>query len=185
LSFELSLHGRALIVNRGTSVYGTGPRRQFERGTAAHSTVKIGAHDSSEVWAGFRVGRRARPGPLRADGWQIAGSHDGYAHLRGAPIHHRRWTFDADALLVEDRIDPPAHESAVAHFHLAPGLSLEPAGATWRVGAEGAPIARIEVLTGSAESSTTLHAVRFGALVDAATLAVRLDAGRCAVRIRW
>jgi uncharacterized heparinase superfamily protein len=185
LAFELSVRGRELVVNRGTSVYGTGPRRQVERGTAAHSTVQIGAHDSSEVWAGFRVGRRARPGPVRVEHWQIDGSHDGYAHLRGAPIHHRRWTFDADAVLVEDRIDPPARETAVARFHLAPGLSLEPAGATWRVRAADADLARIEVLQGVAEAGTTLHALRFGMLVSAATLSVRLDAGLCAVRIHW
>ncbi|HET9977319.1 MAG TPA: alginate lyase family protein [Burkholderiaceae bacterium] len=185
LSFELSVRGREVVVNRGTSVYGTGARRQVERGTAAHSTVQIGAHDSSEVWAGFRVGRRARPGPVRVEGWRIDGSHDGYAHLRGGPIHHRRWTFDADALVVEDRIEPPAHESAIARFHLAPGLSLTRAGAAWRIGAADAEIARIEVLTGTAETSTTLHAMRFGVLAPAATLSVRLDAGRCAVRIHW
>lgn len=185
LSFELSARGHEVIVNRGTSVYGTGPRRQAERGTAAHSTVQIGTHDSSEVWAGFRVGRRARPGPVRIEGWRVDGSHDGYAHLRGSPIHHRRWTFEADALVVEDRIEPPARETAVARFHLAPGLALEPGGAMWRVRAADADLAQIEVLAGAAEAGTTLHALRFGVLVPAATLSVRLDAGRCAVRIHW
>ncbi len=60
LSFELSLFGQRVIVNGGTSRYGSGPERLAERGTAAHSTVQIDGADSSEVWGGFRVARRAR-----------------------------------------------------------------------------------------------------------------------------
>jgi len=67
LSFELVLAGRPVVVNRGTSVYGEGPRRQLERGTAAHSTVAVAGLDSSEVWAGFRVGRRARVTAVNVD----------------------------------------------------------------------------------------------------------------------
>ncbi|MCC7279666.1 MAG: heparinase II/III-family protein [Chromatiaceae bacterium] len=60
LSFELSLFGQRVIVNGGTSRYGSGPERLAERGTAAHSTVQLDGVDSSEVWGGFRVARRAR-----------------------------------------------------------------------------------------------------------------------------
>lgn len=67
LSFELSLFGQRVIVNGGTSRYGTGPERSAERGTAAHSTVEIDGQDSSEVWGGFRVARRARPFDVRVE----------------------------------------------------------------------------------------------------------------------
>ncbi len=39
LSFELSLCGRRLLVNSGTSQYGTDGERQRQRGTAAHNSV--------------------------------------------------------------------------------------------------------------------------------------------------
>ena len=68
LSFELSLFGRRVIVNSGTSVYGGGPERRRQRGTAAHSTVAIEGTDSSEVWG--RISRRA------------ASTHPGAPHLR-------------------------------------------------------------------------------------------------------
>ncbi len=186
LSFELSVHGREVVVNRGTSVYGTGPRRQLERGTAAHSTVQVGAHDSSEVWAGFRVGRRARPGPLKVQGWVVEGSHDGYAHLRGSPRHHRRWQLDAAALVVEDRLEPPAAESAVARFHLAPGLTFEREDErTWRVHDGRTISARVSVVAGHARLESTHHAQRFGILVEATTLAVQLADGHSRVRWSW
>lgn len=186
LSFELAVRGRALIVNRGTSVYGTGSRRQVERGTAAHSTVQIGSHDSSEVWSGFRVGRRARPGPVRIDGWNVDCSHDGYAHLPGAPIHRRRWQFEADALLIEDRIDPPVAEPAVARFHLAPGLTVAPESEHACCITDGsAKVARVTVLAGHLALEHWQHAQRFGALVSALTLAVRLESGHANVHWRW
>ena len=186
LSFELSVHGRELVVNRGTSVYGTGPRRQIERGTAAHSTVQLGELDSSEVWSGFRVGRRARATAPQIDGWSVQGSHDGYAHLPGQPRHERRWQFDADALHVFDSLPASAGIDAVARFHLAPGLMLEALqDSAWQVRDGTRAIARIDVLAGQARTTTTQHALRFGVLTDAATLEVTLHDGRSAVRVSW
>jgi uncharacterized heparinase superfamily protein len=186
LSFELSVHGRELIVNRGTSVYGDGPRRQLERGTAAHSTVQIGAHDSSEVWAGFRVGRRARPAPVSVDGWCVEASHDGYRHLAAAPGHHRRWILDEAALDVHDRVLPHPHEPTHARYHLAPGLELAPLGADrWRVVEGGQTLAEAQVLTGEASPEAWQHARRFGELVPAQTLLVRAVEGQMRVRWSW
>ena len=186
LSFEVSLAERELIVNRGTSVYGTGPRRQIERGTAAHSTVQIGAHDSSEVWSGFRVGRRARPGPVQIEDWQVQGSHDGYAHLPGRPQHHRRWQFHAMGLIVEDKLDPPAREGAQARYHLAPGIELRALGGqSWQMLERGLPLARVDVQHGSAQVERWLHAERFGTLVDAQTLCIGLVGGSARVHWSW
>ena len=61
LSFELSLFGHRVFVNSGTSCYGLGDERLRQRGTATHNTVMIDDQDSSEVWSGFRVARRAYP----------------------------------------------------------------------------------------------------------------------------
>lgn len=186
LSYELSLRGRALVVNRGTSEYGTGPQRQRERGTAAHSTLQIGNQDSSEVWAGFRVGRRARPGPVKVEGWTIEGSHDGYAHLPGCPVHWRRWRFAPDGLLVEDRLVPPAREPACVRHHLAPGLRLRPTSNGWQiVDADGNVQATARVDGGTAKVERWQHAVAFGQLVPAETLAVHLNADRCTLQWHW
>src|SRR6185436_7069489 len=57
LSFELSWGDRRVITNSGTSTYSVGPRRAWERSTAAHNTVEIDDENSSEVWGGFRVAR--------------------------------------------------------------------------------------------------------------------------------
>ena len=186
LSFELSVYGFELIVNRGTSVYGEGPRRQVERGTAAHSTVQVGSHDSSEVWSGFRVGRRARVRDVTAQGWTVSATHDGYLHLPGRPLHHRSWQLEMQSLTVTDRVDPLPNGPCVARFHLAPGLQCEPDGeGMFRVLHEGHVLARASVRTGEGRLESWQHARRFGELVPATTLAVTLLAGHGEVRWSW
>ena len=125
LSFELSVAGRRVFVNSGTSVYGTGSERQRQRSTAAHNTVVIDGEDSSEVWAGFRVARRARVRLLEAEassgGLRVLASHDGYRRLTGSNTHSRMWQLGARSLHIQDRIGG-SFTSAAAHFHLHPTL---------------------------------------------------------------
>jgi uncharacterized heparinase superfamily protein len=94
LSFELSLFGQRAVVNGGTSTYSEGAERQRQRGTAAHNTVVLDGQDSSEVWGGFRVARRARIRDRQvqsdAAGIRIGASHDGYRRLPGRNLHARR-----------------------------------------------------------------------------------------------
>jgi len=123
LSMELSLDGRRLIVNSGTGEYGTGPERQRQRGTPAHSTLSIDGADSSEVWAGFRCARRAKPFDLRivdeGSRVEVTCSHDGYRRLPGAPVHTRTWVFDQAGVTIRDGVrgSSAVPHLAVAHFH--------------------------------------------------------------------
>ena len=156
LSFELSLFGQRVIVNGGTSRYGSGPERLAERGTAAHSTVQIDGADSSEVWGGFRVALRARPQDVRvhpgldplppvlspaADGaragvLEVSAAHDGYCRLSGRPVHRRAWCLTAGHLAVTDRIEGQ-FAKAVARFHLHPAVRVVYAETDGAGGADG------------------------------------------------
>ncbi len=128
LSFELSLFGQRVLVNSGTSCYGNSAERLRQRGTAAHNTVVVDGRDSSEVWAGFRVARRARPVGLevvRNGGMtMVRCAHDGYRRLPGKPGHLRQWSFSGNALVVEDRVSGRFGRAA-ARFHLHPSIKLE------------------------------------------------------------
>lgn len=128
LSFELSLFGERILVNSGTSCYGDSDERLRQRGTAAHNTVVIAGQDSSEVWGGFRVARRARLRDVTVSlsGAPIAqATHDGYRRLPGAPLHRRCWRMDDGSLSVSDHVgncDLPAE----ARFHVHPDVRLVP-----------------------------------------------------------
>jgi uncharacterized heparinase superfamily protein len=151
LSFELSLGEQRVLVNSGTSQYGTDAERQRQRGTAAHNTVVVNGEDSSEVWAGFRVARRAHV-KLHAvtttpQAVTVEASHDGYRRLPGRNEHRRRWILDERSLLIEDEVSG-AFTTAEAYFHLHPevGARLECTqevllscrGRSWRMVFEGA-----------------------------------------------
>lgn len=130
LSFELSIRGERCIVNSGTSLYGLGAERLRQRGTAAHNTVTVDGQDSSEVWSGFRVARRAFPVGLRveegAGAWTVSCSHDGYRRLKGRPRHFRRWRFSDNQLTVTDAITEGGVHRSVAAFHFHPDLRPVP-----------------------------------------------------------
>jgi uncharacterized heparinase superfamily protein len=107
LSFELSWNAQRVICNSGTSCYGVSARRLWERSTAAHNTLTIDGENSSEVWSGFRVARRARPFGLEVesrDGVIMARcAHDGYRRLRGKPTHRRTlWVSDSEVIWVDE-----------------------------------------------------------------------------------
>lgn len=127
LSFELSIFGRRFIVNSGTSQYGEDQERQRQRSTSAHSTVQVEAQNSSEVWAGFRVARRARPMLERFEKLPssivVQASHDGYCRLPGRHLHKRSWTFTRDQLNIVDTVTGE-NVSAVARFFIHPDVQI-------------------------------------------------------------
>jgi uncharacterized heparinase superfamily protein len=131
LSFELSLHGQRVMVNSGTSCYGSGLERQRQRGTAAHNTLVVNGQDSSEVWGGFRVARRAHVQSLdiadAAGGARVEASHDGYRRLSGRNLHRRSWLIGDESLVVEDEVTG-AFDRAEIRFHLHPEIAVSEAG---------------------------------------------------------
>lgn len=189
LSFELSLGSRRVIVNGGTSCYGLGSQRLHERSTAAHSTVTVSGQDSSEVWSGFRVGRRARPGvpQVTQDGerCEVECTHDGYCHLPGRPLHRRRWSFGPGALTVTDIVSNP-RLAALARFHLAPGLVPRPTGpGVWVISDSSGELCRVAVLRGEARLEPSTHAQRFGAVESAHCIAIALQDGNGIAHWTW
>lgn len=189
LSFELSLFGRRVFTNSGTSVYGMGPERLRQRGTAAHNTVTLDGQDSSEIWGGFRVGRRAKPFDRKIyyeDGTFWAGaSHDGFCWLFGKPVHKRTWRLSAGELMVRDEVSTTAR-SAVARYHLHPDVRIHhdsdrqgklvlPSGAcaTWHA-TVGIP----------SVDCSSWHP-EFGKSVPSKCLALNLERGVSELKLRW
>jgi len=126
LSFELSLFGNRVFVNSGTSKYGDDAERLRQRGTSAHNTVEVDGEDSSEVWGGFRVARRAYPSaPVIGvnDDLKISCSHNGYRRLKGKVVHSRDWHFHDKKMMVVDRLEGDFSESK-AYFYIHPDVKV-------------------------------------------------------------
>jgi uncharacterized heparinase superfamily protein len=191
LSFELSLFGKRVFVNSGTSRYGEDDERLRQRGTAAHNTVVVDGENSSEVWGGFRVARRARPtlheARERAGRIVIDASHDGYRRLAGRNIHRRRWTFEAGALRIDDAIEGP-FRSAVAYLHLHPDVAiaaLSPQQRTARLQIVNGPAIDVTVTGASLTAAESTWHPRFGASIASQALVLAFEGATVNTQVRW
>ena len=189
LSFELSLHDHRVFVNSGISEYGSGPNRQFERGTEAHNTVVVNHRNSADVWSGFRVGRRGMPKDLiiteTSNLVVVSCSHDGYKWLPGRPIHRRTWAFSEGQLVISDQIDGYC-ETADAYLHLHPSISISSISErVWLLELPGGKLTLVEVEIGDSELIPSYYAPEFGKRLKSWTLKLGLEKLCSCVRITW
>lgn len=189
LSFELAIFGRRLVINGGTSCYGLSQIRHFERSTISHSTVQIGGQNSSDVWASFRVGRRAYPFGLQLeeenDMLEVSCSHNGYAHLPERPVHTRKWQLGEDCFIVTDNVsDSGLH--AIARFIIHPDATVSQSGNNgYNIVWEDGKDVQLVVLTGDPSLEASYYSPKFGERCDTVCIAVKLIDGKSQIRLEW
>ena len=117
-------------MNSGTSVYGSSIERLLERGTGAHSTIQIDTENSSEVWSGFRVARRAVPFNILVNTSKesdneisFQASHNGYLRLKNKAIHTRKFNLSNNTWSIEDEISGCGNK-VVSRFYLHPEIKV-------------------------------------------------------------
>jgi hypothetical protein len=113
LSFEMRVDNKPVIVDTGISTYNKNQRRQYERSTSAHNTVSINGRDSSEVWGGFRVGRRCKV--------NIVADSDNQLIAELSTGHRRQFKIDDTGLTITDTI--PSGCMGTSYIHLAHNIS--------------------------------------------------------------
>ncbi|EPE2652131.1 heparinase II/III family protein [Vibrio fluvialis] len=132
LSFELSIGRQRVFVNSGTSLYGTSTERLRQRKTPAHNTVSVSDYDSSQVWSGFRVAKRAYAQLIKVTSdenkVQLIASHNGYMQQRPKVIHTRELDCTQDSIIVSDVLSKPVQ--ARSHLHLHPNVNAIPLSET-------------------------------------------------------
>jgi hypothetical protein len=126
LSITLTLAGRPLLVDPGTSTYTMDRRvRDHLRSSMSHNTVTIDGRSQAVSSGPFHWKTRA---DARLDGWRLSAgfdwaeaSHDAYA-----PVRHRRTllrTAESGWLVVDDILGEGRHDAA-AHWHFHPDWTL-------------------------------------------------------------
>ncbi len=128
LSFELSIKGKRVVINSGTSEYGLSIERIRQRSTSAHSTIEIDGENSSEVWSGFRVARRAKvSGIEKIESRQLiefSAEHNGYTRLVTKPKHRRNWRINDESLEIVDEVSG-SNNRIQLRFFLHPTINVE------------------------------------------------------------
>lgn len=112
LNYELRVDGSPFIVDTGISTYNKNERRQQERSTIAHNCVSPQRRNSSEVWGGFRVGKRCHTEITENTDNIIIANHNGFSK----PCK-RRFEMADNGFVVEDWFD----DEAVSYVHFAEG----------------------------------------------------------------
>lgn len=127
-SFELTLDGVPQVVDSGVFTYEAGKWRDWFRSTAAHNTVEVEGENQSEVWAAFRVGRRARPrNVMHVESGAAAiiqGEHDGYARLANPVLHRRTIVSLHQSVIVIDQLFGRGTVRATSRVHLHPDATI-------------------------------------------------------------
>ena len=116
LNYELRINGENFIVDTGISTYNKTARRQYERSSMAHNVVVVDGRNSSEVWGGFRVGRRARVQLTNDSDNYIEAWHDGY----GIKVE-RTFELHDKEFVVSDKVD--STKECISYIHFAPGVA--------------------------------------------------------------
>ena len=128
LSYELSLHGRRVVVDTGVSTYEPCVERYYERSTSAHNTLRVDGEEQAEIWASFRVGRRPKVGGLEGGVvrgfWFVRGAHHAY-QFRGV-VHSRTIVLTPRGCwVVIDFLSGRGQHVVESFIHFHPAVSLE------------------------------------------------------------
>ncbi len=132
--YELSTAGQRVIVDSGVETYEPGSWRDYYRGTRAHNTLTVDGLEQSEVWAAFRVARRATVQEVhyasQPELSYFEGTHDGFA--RQIPgLKHRRLVVSVPSafwLIADDVYGALGHHRLESFIHLHPDVAA-PCGA--------------------------------------------------------
>ncbi|CAA6820440.1 MAG: Heparinase II/III-like [uncultured Sulfurovum sp.] len=116
-NFELMVNSNLFIVDTGLSTYETNERRVLERSTFSHNTVEVNGESQSEVWAGFRVAKRANIINLEEGKDFVKATHDGYKNY--GIYHTRIWTFKDSKIEIKEELNKMATAVSRLHFHPA------------------------------------------------------------------
>ncbi|WP_342671270.1 alginate lyase family protein [Pseudomonas moorei] len=189
LSFELSVFGQRVFVNSGTSQYGEDSERHRQRSTSAHNTVEIDGENSSEVWAGFRVARRAHVTletfENSGDFVRIVCSHDGYKRLKGKNLHTREWTASMNTLQISDCVTG-AFDKSIARFHLHPDVAVTQNDKNLTITLSSGDVVYVS-LSGAARitiANTAWHP-EFGKSVENKCIIAELSSDTLITRVTW
>lgn len=155
-SFELSIHGKRVLVNSGTHGYADSPHRAWCRSEAAHNTIDVAGDPQIEAWGAFRVGRRHGAPEVR---YTPDREFRGTVKLpHGTTIGRSIAVQGADLQFTDEAIGGRASET-LARLHLAPGLVWIAQGDTWAAGATGL---QVRVEAGEARTEMGHYFPEFG-----------------------
>lgn len=122
MNFELFANGKPIIVDPGISTYEVCEQRLLERATKSHNTVQFAELEQSEIWAAFRVARRAKLVDRQVSAQNVSATMVNYNHVYQ---HRRKFSYSETSVLIEDEVVAKKAATSTARFHFHPDVRLE------------------------------------------------------------
>lgn len=115
LHFVLYFKGEQILVDTGISTYEVTPERLLEKSTRMHNTVSVGLENQSQIWASFRMAKRACARILEESNEKLVAEvkwHNGILHIRSFSLSNEN-------LIIEDTLSNllDQEEMPIANFH--------------------------------------------------------------------
>lgn len=122
LNFELFYKYTPIIVDSGVSTYEKNARRHLERSTKSHNCLTVNDYNSSDIWSGFRVGKRAVVKLEKSKSF-IRASHNGY---KGLNISRTIFCEDLSLVIVDqvESINNTEKRIIYGRLHIHPSFSV-------------------------------------------------------------
>lgn len=179
LSYELAFDDHMIVVDSGVYEYTQGEMRDYVRSTKAHNTVSVDGDEQSEIWATFRVARRAKK--LFADiaennhGAVFKGGYEGFYGVSGKAKHLRDVDMQLNdagnaisSITVKDVVQFKGKYPVESFIHLHPAITCNDDGAgNIELNCYGELVANIIVSNElSYEVSTSYYCPEFGKRIE-------------------
>ncbi len=123
LSFVLYVKDKPFIVDPGTSTYAISERRQWERSSKAHNTVTVDDQNQSQVWGGFRVGKRANVKLLNDSASFVKASISYTTESGKRIIHTREFNYSDKSIAINDKLK--VQNLGCSRFYMHPDIILK------------------------------------------------------------
>lgn len=118
-NFILYAKGKPVLVDPAVSTYEINDTRKRERATSSHNTITVNDKNSSQVWSGFRVAKRAEVTILQDELTKVVAAHNGFRDCK----HKRLFSLENNTFIIEDEV--AGGNELKAHFHFAPNCEIE------------------------------------------------------------
>lgn len=116
-NFLLFNDGVPIIVDTGISTYEKSERRQIERSTQSHNCLLVENQSSSQVWGGFRVGKRANVQLIEESKTRITVEHNGFKHLNAIVRRSFESVFEGFNIITKVEGGQEFLTTSFIHFH--------------------------------------------------------------------
>lgn len=133
LNFLLYDDERPIIVDTGISTYEKNDQRHLERSSCSHNCLVVKNHNSSQVWGGFRVSKRASVYITEDNEYSISASHNGYKQY-GVSVH-REFELTPSGFKIQSSVVGRSQLDTVTYIHFHPEVSvIEKSSNVYKVG---------------------------------------------------